>query len=498
VTISDSAAGVTIYYTTNGSTPTASSAKYTGAITVSATEPLEALAIKTGYTNSPVSSVLYTIAGPTVAAPTFSPAPGLYTSAQTVKIADATAGAIIYYTTDGSTPTTSSTQYGGAIWQSQTQTIRAIAVETGYNNSPVTAAAYTIAPILPAPTFSLAGGPAAYATAQTVTISDSATGVTIYYTTNGSTPTTSSAKYTGAITVSASETIEAIAVETGYTNSPVSSVLYTIASSTLPAPMFSPGAGTYTTSQSVAISDATPGTTIYYTTNGSTPTTSSSVYSGTIPVNATETIEAIAVETGYINSPPSMGAYSIIGNTTSNVVGNFTIIPSGTSATVKPGGSAAYALTFAPSSPASTFQAAINLSASGLPSGATYNFSPAAIAQGAGATPVTLAVQLPQTASAPLPLGGIGGQPASHMAPLALGLLLLPFSGRLRRAGKRMGQAKPLALMLALGVSTIIGLSGCGSTNALTGPTPQSYAVTVIGTSGTLQQSTTVTLIVTQ
>jgi hypothetical protein len=310
LTISDSTAGSTIYYTTNGTTPTTSSAKYSSAITVSATEMLEAIAVATGLTNSPPATAAYTIT-PVAAAPTFSPTPGTYTSAQSVTISDATAGALIYYTTNGTTPTTSSTLYTGAIWQSQTQTIRAIAVETGCGNSSVTTAAYTIAPVLPSPTFSLAGGPAAYATVQTVTISESVAGATIYYTTNSTTPTTSSTVYTGAITVSATETINAIAVASGYTNSAVASVLYTIASTTLPAPIFSLASGTYAGAQAVTISETTAGTTIYYTTNGTAPTTSSTKYSGTITISATETLEAIAVETGQTNSAVATAAYTI-------------------------------------------------------------------------------------------------------------------------------------------------------------------------------------------
>jgi LysM repeat protein len=307
VTITDATAGATIYYTTNGTTPTSSSTKYTGAITVSATETLEAIAVETGYSNSPVATAAYTIAA-ALPAPTFSVAAGSYSTAQTVTITDATAGATIYYTTNGTTPTTSSAKYTGAIMVSATETLEAIAVETGYSNSPVATAVYTIAPVLPAPTFSPAAG--SYTTAQTVTISDATAGTTIYYTTNGATPTTSSTVYSGPITVSATETLEAIAVETGDTNSPVATAVYTIAG-VLSAPTFSLAAGTYTTTQVVTISDATAGTTIYYTINGATPTTSSSVYSGPITVSATETLEAIAVETGYTNSSVATAAYTI-------------------------------------------------------------------------------------------------------------------------------------------------------------------------------------------
>ncbi len=320
VTIGDATAGTTIYYTTNGTTPTTSSTKYTGAITVSATETLEAMAVETGYTNSAVATAAYTIT-PVLPAPTFSPAAGTYTTSQSVTISDSTSGTTIYYTTNGTTPTTSSTKYTGAITVSATETLEAIAVETGYTNSATATAAYTIAPALPAPTFSPAAG--SYTTSQSVTISDSTSGTTIYYTTNGTTPTTSSTKYTGAITVSATETLEAIAVETGYTNSATATAAYTIGT-VLPAPTFSPAAGTYTTSQSVAISDATSGTIIYYTTNGTTPTTSSSVYSGAITVSATETLEAMAVETGYANSPVATAVYTISlpGTTYINYVAN--------------------------------------------------------------------------------------------------------------------------------------------------------------------------------
>src|SRR5208337_1136910 len=179
----------------------------------------------------------YTITAPQQAAtPTFTPAGGTYSSTQSVTIADATSGAAIYYTTNGTTPTTASTLYGGgAITVSASETIEAIAVKSGYTNSAVGSATYTItAPQQAAtPTFTPAGG--TYSGTQSVTIADATSGAAIYYTTNGTTPTTASTLYGGgAITVSASETIEAIAVESGYTNSAVGSATYTIGSGTPP------------------------------------------------------------------------------------------------------------------------------------------------------------------------------------------------------------------------------------------------------------------------
>jgi sugar lactone lactonase YvrE len=79
-----------------------------------------------------------------VAQPTFSPVAGTYTTAQTVTISDSASGVAIYYTTNGTTPTTSSTQYAGPITVSATETVKAIAVFPGYANSSIGSAAYTI------------------------------------------------------------------------------------------------------------------------------------------------------------------------------------------------------------------------------------------------------------------------------------------------------------------------------------------------------------------
>jgi hypothetical protein len=77
-------------------------------------------------------------------APAFSVAGGTYTAAQTVTISTTTAGAAIYYTTDGSTPTTSSTAYSIPVNIAASMTLKAITTAAGYTASSVTSAAYTI------------------------------------------------------------------------------------------------------------------------------------------------------------------------------------------------------------------------------------------------------------------------------------------------------------------------------------------------------------------
>jgi hypothetical protein len=83
-------------------------------------------------------------AAPTATVPTFSPAGGTFSSTQTVTLSDATPGAVIYYTTNGSTPTASSAKYVSALSIGTTTTVKAIAAATGYYTSAVSSATYNI------------------------------------------------------------------------------------------------------------------------------------------------------------------------------------------------------------------------------------------------------------------------------------------------------------------------------------------------------------------
>ncbi len=255
---------------------------------------------------------------PTAATPTFTPAAGTFTSAQSVTLSDTTSGASIYYTTNGSVPTSASTLYSASapIAVGATTTINAIAIESGYLNSAVASATYTIN--LPAATPTFSPVPGTYTSAQSVSLADTTTGASIYYTIDGSTPSSGSTLFSAAtpIPVNATTTIKAIAIATGFSNSAVATGVYTINLPPAATPTFSPTPGSFSSAQSVTLADATTGASIYYTTDGSTPTTSSALFYAASPiaVSQTTTINAIAVATGYSPSAVAMGSYSIAGS----------------------------------------------------------------------------------------------------------------------------------------------------------------------------------------
>ena len=521
VSLQDTTAGATIYYTLDGSTPTTSSTVYTAPIPVSTAATIKAMAAAGGFSNSAIATGAYTIQVAAAATPTFSPVPGTYTSAQSVSLQDTTALATIYYTTDGSTPTTASTVYTTPIQVSANTTIRAIAAASGLANSAVATGTYTIGapaaiafvqqnsaepqtpqssvsatytavqtagdtnvvaigwadatssvtsvtdtngnvyalalaptqqtgvqslaiyissnvvaaaansntvtvtfnaaapyvdlrvleysgldtvspldgtagasgtgatssagpitttnandllfaanyvsmltngpgagftarvitnpdadlaedeivttagtytatasvasggwvmqivalkaagsqPAAATPTFSPV--PGTYTSAQSVSLQDTTAGATIYYTLDGSTPTTSSTVYTAPIPVSTAATIKAMAAAGGFSNSAIATGAYTIQVAAAATPTFSPVPGTYTSAQSVSLQDTTALATIYYTTDGSTPTTASTVYTTPIQVSANTTIRAIAAASGLANSAVATGTYTI-------------------------------------------------------------------------------------------------------------------------------------------------------------------------------------------
>jgi hypothetical protein len=364
------------------------------------------------YVGSRYSLAVYGLLTATPAAtPVFSPAAGAFTSAQSVTIKDATAGSTIHYTTNGTTPTTASAVYSASIPVSATTTINALAVAPGYGNSPVATATYTIGtgaatPVditLPSPTvdaiakrgtsvpgggldgagdaydssllgasltwsgvtFDLGAPGVADAITSTtipiaannystlyllgtavggnqpgqsfvVTYTDGTTttftqgvsnwntpqsypgesialGMADRVTSNGSLDTRTFNLYGYSFALNPAKTVQSFKLPANK-NVVVLAVALKPASSVTPTaatPVFSPAAGSFASAQSVTVTDATAGSKIYYTTNGTTPTTASTLYTGAIAVSATTTIKALAVATGDTNSAVASATYTI-------------------------------------------------------------------------------------------------------------------------------------------------------------------------------------------
>ena len=362
--------------------------------------------------------------GQTVATPTFSPAAGTYGEAQNVSIACSTQGATIYYTTNGNAPTTSSSVYSSPITISQTTTVKAMAVKAGMTNSSVATATYTIQPLPTITTiddlwdFADSVGSSTpnqvnanvnfnnwYVTgvrSSQVCVSDGQEGFVIYQSGHGFVAgdklngtvackvlmyqnhyaeimgvkatdltvtsgqempvlTTSIGELTtrnygtpldlGTLTYDGSKFNE----ESGYSITPYNNfnlnpnpisnlesgkeynvkgvyIIYwqstgatqqiaprtaddfeevTAPTQTVATPTFTPAGGTYFETQYVAIECATQDATIYYTTNGTTPTPNSTPFTEAITISETTTLKAIAVKQGMTDSSVATATYTI-------------------------------------------------------------------------------------------------------------------------------------------------------------------------------------------
>jgi len=323
---------------------------------------------------------------------------------------------------------------------------------------------------LPADTPAFSPVTGIYAAGQTVQISDATPSATIYYTTDGSAPSTSSLVYSGPIIISSTETLTAMATANHYAASAPAAATFTIAPRT-DTPTFNVPGGTYSTVQVVTISDLWTGSTIYYTTDGSTPSASSPVYTSAITVSSTVTINAVAIA-------PSL-ATSAVATATYIIPPNFSISVSPTVVTVDPGGVGNSILTV---TPWGGMNSAISFACSGLPPNATCSFSPKTVTPSASAATTQLTIAVSAQASVVRP----NSRPYLPVTGLAIAACLLVWGRR-----RQLGGALVILLLVDAGL-----LSGCGGTagGGGGGGSPQSYTMTVTATSGTLQQTTTVTL----
>ncbi len=210
-----------------------------------------------------------------------------------------------YYTTDGTTPTTSSSQYSSTINISVTTTLKFFSTDLASNSETVRTQTYTIDTTAPNTTASPPGG--VYSTAQDVSLTcndGSGSGCdNIYYTTDGTTPTTSSSVYSSPINIAVTTTLKFFAKDVAGNSESVQTQTYFIGTDTTPPTTTpAPTGGTYNSGQSVTLT-CNDGAgfgcdKIYYTTDGTTPTTSSPVYSSTINVSVSTTLKFFAKDFG--------------------------------------------------------------------------------------------------------------------------------------------------------------------------------------------------------
>ncbi|MDD2598711.1 MAG: chitobiase/beta-hexosaminidase C-terminal domain-containing protein [Kiritimatiellae bacterium] len=163
----------------------------------------------------------------TVSAPTFDPADGTsFETSLSVALSSATDGAEIRYTLDGADPTTNSVLYATALELTETTTVKARAFKSGLAASAVASATYTKLVPAATPTFTPAEG-TTFETSLSLALSSATDGAEIRYTLDGSDPTTNSALYATALTLTQTTTVKARAFKSGLAASAVASAAYT-------------------------------------------------------------------------------------------------------------------------------------------------------------------------------------------------------------------------------------------------------------------------------
>lgn len=298
--------GATIYYTLDGSDPKDpdNTKVLVGSSVVLSGEAgnmvvLRTYASRTGYSDSEVGTYSYNIS---------SYDGGIYAdveSGSTVRNGDVihlntdVSDAVIYYTTDGSTPTENSAS-GNAVTitgdPGENVIVMAIAIAEGTERSISSATfTYTIMDKLAAPSASVPDG-AVFTSEGEVSLT-AETG-RIYYTTDGTDPTTASNLYRTPILVDESMTLKAIAVADDFEQSDVSTYTYGFADQ-VATPVANYASGELEVGTTVTFSCETEGATIYYRTDGVDPDPSRvqelEVYTGPIAVSRATTFKVIAV-----------------------------------------------------------------------------------------------------------------------------------------------------------------------------------------------------------
>ena len=277
VSMSTATENATIHYTLSN---IIGEREYNAPLTMTGDCTIEAYAVREGYNNSDTTQFVFIAADVTVAAPVIA------SNGYKIGISTTTADAVIYYTLDGTEPTAENIVYTDSITVEHNCTIKAIALRQNYYPSQVTT--------FEVDWFKVAN--VAFAqNGYRVTLSTTTEGATIRY--NLSNGGTGEQTYNSPLTMTGDCTITAYAMKDGFNASDTTAYTFIAADVTVATPTFSQ------TGNVVTISTATSGASIYYTIDGTTPTTASNAYpAGGITVTSNVTIKAIAVRDNWFNS----------------------------------------------------------------------------------------------------------------------------------------------------------------------------------------------------
>jgi hypothetical protein len=326
VTVSDTTTGAIIHCTIDG-TPPNSGSPVIGVVQINTPLTLRCYAQASGYSDSGPLTTGYTVSSQ-AATPLFAIASGsLVTSSATLAISCASPSPTIWYTLDGSAPTTAAPSLNytttGAISGSSISTtgtqVKAICTSAGLSTSNVATATYTQATTAALPTFTPGTGLVTAGTSVTLSTVPTSCNAYIYWATHNP-PTTADTKGTS-FTVSASESVWASVIGCpGYADSASSFANYTTSATQAAKPTYSPSPGTWGQAQTVTITSLTAGSNICYTLDGSTPTATTPPTcttgiqipsTGTVSITSSAPLNAIATASGYANSDMQTGQYTI-------------------------------------------------------------------------------------------------------------------------------------------------------------------------------------------
>lgn len=300
------------FYTLDGSVPTTNSARYSNSIILSGFVSLTAIGIAPGYAPSKLTQSVYKQAQ--VAIPTLNPIPGVVSNGTSLSIDCATSGAEIFYSIDGSIPTTNSIRYIGPLTLHPNVLIRVIAVAPGYISSGVSGS--YVLPTTATPVFAPAGGGVTIGTSVSITCSTPNS--TIFFTTDGSVPNHSSQVYLGPLRIDGDLALSAVAVSEGRLDSVVARAFYPLLH--VSDPVFTPASGPLVRGTLVTIQSETPGATVHYTTDGTDPGPNESVYTAPVFIGEATVLKSRAFRDDLGPSAISSTFYGLLDLKTNRVV----------------------------------------------------------------------------------------------------------------------------------------------------------------------------------